>query len=341
MKTKFYSNPVKQRGRTRRLRVETLCQRRLLASDMMNAVNPLDVNNDYRITASDALVVVNYMNKMQLAEGESASAAGGMFPDTNGDGQVGAGDALRVINRLAAEGEIDLSNGDMSVKANGHDVIIKFSGNNVTLNVSTPSPNTLLLEAVEIGSQTVPIDDDFIVDVSGNNLRLNIDEAVIPDDLIIEMSGSNNRFTIEDSIVGDDLLFEGGNGNDFVSIGPNTVIDDLLKLRVKKGNDSVSVNGARIGDDFLFYGDDGNDSLSAVNVNVGDDAIIRMGDDIDELFVRNTSVHDVADADGGDSHLDALAIDAATVAARRLRHRRFEIFRDFDNGNSDNGDSVE
>ena len=318
--------------RHRQLRLETLGQRRMLASDMMNVANPLDVNNDYSITAGDALIVVNYMNRMQVAEGESAPAGNDLFPDTNGDGQVSPGDAMRVINRLAAEGEIDLSEGDMSVTANGRDVIIKFSGNNVTLNVSTPTSGMLRL-ALDGGEQRdVPIEDDFIVDVTGSNLQLNLNGAVIPDDLKIEMSGGNNGFTMQNSTVGDDLLFNGGSGIDSVTLGTDAVVADLVKIRVREGNDTVSIGGARIGDDFLYYGDDGQDTLSVNGAVIGDDAVIRMGDDDDQLSMQNAQVNDVADVDGGDSSFDVISLDVATITARRFKPRDFEINRPIENG---------
>ena len=91
-------------SRTRKLRVEQLCQRQLLAGDMTNPGNSLDVNNDSFVRASDALAIINYMAmESNVAEGEDVSAAAAVYPDTNGDSKVTASDALRVINNLEGE----------------------------------------------------------------------------------------------------------------------------------------------------------------------------------------------------------------------------------------------
>ena len=83
--------------RRRRLVAERLCDRKLLASDLMNAANPLDVNADENVTAADALGVINYINRQGSGE---AIAPTQMFPDTNGDTAVTMLDALGVINGL-------------------------------------------------------------------------------------------------------------------------------------------------------------------------------------------------------------------------------------------------
>lgn len=66
-----------------------------------NVNNPLDVNNDGKISAFDALVIINELN---LNGGPLAAPAGGFirapFLDVNGNGQITAFDALQVINYL-------------------------------------------------------------------------------------------------------------------------------------------------------------------------------------------------------------------------------------------------
>lgn len=69
-------------------------------STLTNTNNPLDVNNDGRISAFDALAVINHLN----LNGTTAAPTGGFvrapFLDVNGNGQVTAFDALQVINYL-------------------------------------------------------------------------------------------------------------------------------------------------------------------------------------------------------------------------------------------------
>ncbi|MCC9601047.1 carboxypeptidase regulatory-like domain-containing protein [Stieleria sp. JC731] len=66
-----------------------------------------DTNRDGRVSALDALVVINHLGRQQVsmnssAEGEGPSASNSQY-DVNGDGAVSALDALLVINRLSQE----------------------------------------------------------------------------------------------------------------------------------------------------------------------------------------------------------------------------------------------
>ena len=76
-------------------------------SSLQNTAMPEDVNNDGFVTPSDALSVINRLDR--VGEGEDAGSA--IFTDVNGDSQTSPIDALMVINYLAlmaanqAEGE--------------------------------------------------------------------------------------------------------------------------------------------------------------------------------------------------------------------------------------------
>jgi uncharacterized repeat protein (TIGR01451 family) len=74
-----------------------------LATFDTNRSDPIDVNDDGRITSLDALIVINRLGSLAgSGEFQMESVAGGhVYPDTNGDGRLTAHDALLVINRLA------------------------------------------------------------------------------------------------------------------------------------------------------------------------------------------------------------------------------------------------
>ncbi|MDG2222259.1 MAG: dockerin type I domain-containing protein [Rubripirellula sp.] len=76
-----------------------------LATFQTNRANPIDVNDDGRITSLDALIVINRLGSIAgSGEFQMDSPTGGHFyPDTNEDGRVTAHDALLVINRLAID----------------------------------------------------------------------------------------------------------------------------------------------------------------------------------------------------------------------------------------------
>jgi VCBS repeat-containing protein len=77
-----------------------------------NPENPLDVNADGSISAIDALLIINEINKNGSHEIPSTSPAIAPFWDVNGDGFVSSIDVLRVVNALnngsLAEGEATL-----------------------------------------------------------------------------------------------------------------------------------------------------------------------------------------------------------------------------------------
>lgn len=78
----------------RRLRAEALESRQLLAADFFhNHFDPEDVNDDGRVSAIDALAVINSMNRQSRSD-ES------LFTDVNADERQTAVDALMVVNRI-------------------------------------------------------------------------------------------------------------------------------------------------------------------------------------------------------------------------------------------------
>lgn len=92
-----------------------------------NPVNPLDVNNDGRLTAADVIVIINTINESGLSVVAANNFDDNYFVDVNADGSVSALDSLLVINQLNqlgnGEGEsggevgtADLRSGDA-----GHD----------------------------------------------------------------------------------------------------------------------------------------------------------------------------------------------------------------------------
>ena len=86
--------PRRQR-RTRPLVLERLNAREMLAADLQNPYEAHDVNEDLRVSAMDALLVINAL--------ASENPSSGDMLDVNGDGAVTSADALQVINRLGNE----------------------------------------------------------------------------------------------------------------------------------------------------------------------------------------------------------------------------------------------
>lgn len=112
LRDKMYSRS--RASRLRSLRLETLEGRQLLTAaptPVHNALIAEDTNLDFRVSAMDALLVVNHLNARSAAgEGEltSLSQSDSRYLDVNNDSRVSALDALQVINRLNGEGEEDI-----------------------------------------------------------------------------------------------------------------------------------------------------------------------------------------------------------------------------------------
>lgn len=112
-KSFLFKNANRQtRGvRLRKMQMESLEGRRLLSADtplLSNMLIAEDVNKDFRVSAFDALVVINHLNNRNTGgEGESSSSSGSIYLDVNRDSRLSAMDALAVINRLNGEGEGD------------------------------------------------------------------------------------------------------------------------------------------------------------------------------------------------------------------------------------------
>lgn len=106
------STPRTRASRLQKLRLESLEDRRLLAVDIPfphhNELITTDVNGDFTVSAVDALLVINELNKggnSELPAVEPGKMSDGPMLDVHPDGFLTVLDALKVINDINAEGE--------------------------------------------------------------------------------------------------------------------------------------------------------------------------------------------------------------------------------------------
>ncbi len=145
----------------RQLSSESLEKRELLAGDVLGSVShnhhtPYDVNADYRITAGDALVVLNELNQLG-AEGEASAETdeNQFFLDVNNDGRLTASDALGIINAIGrGEGVGELV--EMFLTARDKD------------DNAIPTVN---------GEYNIPVDEKFFLEVAYSDLRTPVDAS--------------------------------------------------------------------------------------------------------------------------------------------------------------------
>ncbi len=119
--TKAKRRSAKRPQKNRRLRLQNLEQRQLLAGDIaafQNVDFPEDVNADGEVSPADALMILNGLagdDEIEIVgpNGENLGADGGneggdqvnrrRFRDVNGDGRLTPDDALRVLNRMSRD----------------------------------------------------------------------------------------------------------------------------------------------------------------------------------------------------------------------------------------------
>ncbi len=147
------------RNHSRRgLRLESLENRMLLASDSFhNFLSPHDVNDDRNVTAADALVVINHLNR-------DGSLDDSNFVDVNDDGRASAQDALNVINAINIERSQSRSTDDAIAQLTRNDgARVKFeyevedSQAKLEIKVQNASANTdyaVLIDGVMVGTMT-------------------------------------------------------------------------------------------------------------------------------------------------------------------------------------------
>jgi hypothetical protein len=59
----------------------------------------MDINHDTRVTASDALMIINFIRRQGTGPVVDNALSGTM--DVNSDGRVSSLDVLRIINRIS------------------------------------------------------------------------------------------------------------------------------------------------------------------------------------------------------------------------------------------------
>lgn len=215
----FLSNfvkPAKKRRAYRRLMPEQLENRLLLAADFHNFSNPLDVSNDFNVTAIDALMVINELNSDRQSSAEGENQRG--YFDVNGDGDASSIDALMVINALNAEGEgattfnisaVPLAGVSLlNVQSSGTNVLTSFTGW-TGFNAGDP---ILVSDAIDSAGN---IANGFytISAINNNDLTLNNPHGLtnffgqVNVAQVIDQIGTNSDFVL--GIVAEDLTSDG------------------------------------------------------------------------------------------------------------------------------------
>lgn len=366
------SNRLRSEGRrlSRRPRLERLTDRWLMAGDLTNEANPLDVNADEAVTASDALVIVNHLGR-SFSSGEGESAPSVMYLDVNSDSSVTAADALMVINGLSrqsyaapelpaetvASSSMTSGGGHVDIDVKGKDVHVTFKGREDVLFLHNIGPETLRISYGEGEYRDVPLKDDLFVNIDGHDLSVvlggeyyypfdSVDELPpaegengddpqvrgvhVPDDLIVRVSGHRNSFQMYFTHVGDNFVYHGSDGDEYVEIGSGTEIDDLAKVITRSGDDVVFFGGGGMMDGNNVT--DRNDGDNSDNEPIG----ARVGGD----FIADLGDgHDVMDfyyAEIGDDG-KVLGDDGDDV----LIHERLRVRDDFFAYGEDGNDVLE
>src|SRR5688500_7221129 len=94
------SKRPRHRRMLRRMKLEALEGRSLLASDFCNSFNEFDVNDDGVAAPLDALIVMRELNDYGARDLAGSQPQPGRFLDVSGDRFLSPHDALLLINHL-------------------------------------------------------------------------------------------------------------------------------------------------------------------------------------------------------------------------------------------------
>ncbi|MEL6107142.1 MAG: Ig-like domain-containing protein [Planctomycetota bacterium] len=330
----MYSRNSKKRvRRLRRLQLESLCRRDLLAGDMTNPVDPLDVNADDQRSPRDVIAIINYLGRQAEAENLPQTT---IYPDTNADGQVTPSDALRVINGLAAAGEdVPRSSTPSLVIRGGDSPTVTIPSSNTSGVVTIEGDGTIIVSDVDGNEVTREsfgaIPNVLTVRLTGHENQLTVNGLTTRDDLHLEDEGVGNVIVLNNALIGDDFRFEGNSHDNWLELN-DVAVADIFEYHGGRGDDLLRVEDVSVGDDFKFFGDDQSDALIAINTSIGDDAIVRTGEGNDLLAITGVGVNDVADIQGNRDS-DTIIANAMSLSARDERLRGFELVQsDFATG---------
>lgn len=254
----------------RRLRVERLEEKRLLAGDFsQNDTHPLDVNDDQTISARDALMVINSLSE------ENPRG----FTDVNGNGEVTALDALLVINGLNRGDKFEQTSlskdGVLTIRGSNKDDFIQVNQVRGSRTVEVTVNDTV---ATFKGVKSLDIR------AANGNDEVFLNTFDDPDFLISSVVRGGNGDDIIQGGGGDDALF-GENGDDIVS---NFVTDENY-APVGRGSTDI------------LDGGNGNDSLWG---GWGIQDTIRGGNGNDTIYDIVGGVNDI-DGGNGDDYIIA------------------------------------
>ncbi len=136
---------------------------------LQNINLPQDVNNDGSVSTIDALLIINTMNRLSNAEGESISSSH-YYTDVNGDDQTSALDALQVINYLTRQQGEQLLNAEQIAQptaSNATDlsstadaVFAGLEQDDVAKVVATDVPTSAASGSISVSASNDDADDD-------------------------------------------------------------------------------------------------------------------------------------------------------------------------------------
>ncbi|MEM9368103.1 MAG: Ig-like domain-containing protein [Planctomycetota bacterium] len=280
---KASQRPRNDRNQKRRLLSEALESRQLLAGDVdiapaHNYWEAEDVNNDKRISALDALTVINHLNSVGSAEGEPITGENtSAFLDVNADRQVTALDALRVINRLnSPEGEAVGKLVEFVLTARELDDTLVDNTGGFT-DVLPQDPDDAGFENENAGPLTYNVDvgDVFKLEVAVQDLRGNSAFGVfqVINDLLVSETGAIDlALTQVQDLTFDLRLLDATTGNIDISFAGN-----------EANGRSVPIS------DFFSGSSDEQRAANFADLLVGISSDLNSTDDVEVIASRNNS----------------------------------------------------
>jgi len=292
---------------TRRLNVESMESRQLMAGNVFASVAGGDLN----------LIGDNASNGVEIR-------------------QLGPG-KYHVIGLIHGGAQTKIWLGGVS--ANSHVVAGVTDDFNINLN---GGDDYLLMSSagLPVGAK-MQVPDDLNAYMYDGLDRMILNNVQVREDAVVNLGNGHDYFYMSGSLVGgsavevdNDLVVLGGSGNDFAGVYSSSIRDDLF-MSLGDNDDHAYILGATVGDDAWIYTGLGNDRVTMTQTRIRDELVIdtsagrdnvlltgviadgiyvNTGADDDYLRVQGTQAHH-ARFDGSAGNFDNIDLGAGNVFA--------------------------
>jgi hypothetical protein len=265
LRTKGRQGPGRQNSGERRLKLEHLETRAMLAGNVSVSVSGGNLNVRGNNSSNQIAIV-------QLDVGEYAVVG------LNGTTVNGSTDPV-VKSGVKNNIDVDLKKGN-DVVAIGNDLealALWADASEITLpdDLELPEGAPECLKVPKHLNLRLGDGNDDAVVIAKVGLRINAD-----------LGNGNDRLIIQDSKVGDDIIVRGGNGHDYLYTN-RTQVAQMYDVNMGNGEDSVELWNSSVGESVVINTGNDADYVDIADSAIEDNVIVRTGNGSDEVYAHS------------------------------------------------------